>query len=71
MYNQVADACFQIGTGVDQIAVHNVPFVWDGKGDRDQQAALAVAKYIGDHNATEGRPITLLWVTCKAEKDWG
>jgi hypothetical protein len=69
MYNQIADACFQVGTGVDQIVVRNIPFIWDGKSDRDQQGALAVAYYIGKHDATEGKPITLLWVSCREDKD--
>lgn len=62
MFSQIADACFQIGTSENTITVRNIPFEWDGRSDRDLAGAYAVAIYIGEHKATEGKPISLMWV---------
>jgi hypothetical protein len=69
MYKQIAEACFRFDGTDDTITVDNVPFTWDGVADRDIAGAQAVAQYISNHNLTEGKPITLLWVSCKGVKE--
>ena len=67
MTNHLATACFQVGTSDTNITISNVPFTWDHTKDRDEQAAYAVASYIGEHNLTDGKPVTLIFVeTSKA-----
>lgn len=62
-YPQSASACFQIGCGDETVTVEGVPFDWNPEaGDRDSQAALAVAKWIGENGASHGKPVTLIWV---------
>ena len=62
-YPQSANACFAIN-GTDQnVTIEGVPFDWNPEaGDRDSQAALAVAKWIGENGASHGKPVTLIWV---------
>ena len=68
-FEQIASAGFEIGCGPETIKVEGVPYTWDPeKGDRDSQAAYAVALYIGEHNLTKGKPVTLLWTTSKTNK---
>ena len=63
-FNQVASAEFQIGSGTDTVKVEGVPYTWNPEqGDRDSQAAYAVASYIGENNISEGKPVTLIWVS--------
>ena len=65
MFQQIADACFQIGTSEDTVTVSNIPFIWDGRSDRDMVGAYAVAEYIGVHKLSHGKPVSLLWVACR------
>lgn len=70
IFEQLASAGFQIGTGNETVTVEGVPFTWDSKqGDRDNQAAYAVACYIGKFNLSKGKPVTLQWVSSKPVKD--
>jgi hypothetical protein len=65
-FQQTASACFQIGTSDETVTVEGVPFEWvPAQGERDMQAAYAVAKWIGENNASRGKPVTLIWVSCK------
>ena len=62
-FEQVASAEFQIGAGIDTVTVEGVPYSWNPEqGDRDSQAAHAVASYIGENNISKGKPVTLIWV---------
>ena len=64
MFEQLASAEFQIGTTEKTVTVENVPYVWDSSmGSRDEQAAYAVASYIGENNVSHGKPVTLRWVS--------
>ena len=64
MFEQLASAEFQMGTTEKTVTVENVPYVWDSSlGSRDEQASYAVAFYIGEHQLTEGKPVTLRWVS--------
>lgn len=68
-FAQKASAEFEIGCGPETIKVDGVPYTWcPEKGDRDSQAAYAVALYIGENNLTKGKPITLMWVTSEPNK---
>lgn len=63
-FQQLASAEFQIATGTETITVENVPFTWDAsKTSRDEQATYAVALYIGENKLTDGKPVTLRWVS--------
>ena len=63
LFPQLAWAEFQIGTSDQTITVKDVFYVWDAsKGERDAQASFAVAEYIGAHNMTGGKPVTLICV---------
>ena len=63
-FPRYASAEFQIGTGNETITVENVPCEWNpAKGDMDSQCVLAVATYIGEHNLTHGKPVTLIWTS--------
>lgn len=65
-FEQLASAEFQIGTGSETITVENVPYKWHSdKTSRDEQAAYAVALYIGENNLTKGKPVTLHWVSSR------
>ena len=66
MFEQLASAEFQIGSTEKTVTVEHVPYTWDSnRGGRDEQAAYAVVSYIGEHRLTEGKPITLRWVSSK------
>jgi hypothetical protein len=68
-FEQTASAEFQIGVGSMTVKVEGVPYTWDSKqGDRDTQAAYAVACYIGEHNLSNGKPVSLLWVSSTPRK---
>ena len=61
-YPQSANACFQIGCGDETVTVEVVPFDWNPEhGDRDSQAALAVAKWFGENERSD-LALTLIWV---------
>ena len=63
-FKQVASAEFQIGSGNGTVKVEGVPYEWNPEqGGRDSQAAYAVASYIGENNISEGKPVTLIWVS--------
>lgn len=62
-YTRLASAEFVIGTSDQRITVKNVPFAWTPPGNMDQQATFAAASYIGEHNLTNGKPVTLVWVS--------
>ena len=65
-FKQIASAEFQIGTGTDTVTIEGVPYEWNPEqGDRDSQAAFAVASYIGENNISDGKPVTLVWVSSK------
>jgi hypothetical protein len=72
-FHQLASAEFQIGVSDTTVKVEGIPYVWDRHLiDRDKEAAYAVACYIGKHNLSQGKPITLLWVSSKPNnKDKG
>jgi len=64
-----ASACFQIGCTDQTVTVEGVPFDWSSEvGDRDSQAAFAVATWIGENNASHGKPVTLIWVEAGPRK---
>ena len=66
-FKQTASAEFQIGCGSDTVTVEGVQYIWNPEqGDRDSQAAYAVASYIGENNVSSGKPITLRWVSSSA-----
>lgn len=72
LYEQTASAEFLIGEGSATLKVEGVPYLWDsGLGNRDSQASYAVARYIGKHSLSQGKPITLLWVSSKPAKRKG
>ena len=63
-FKQVASAEFQIGSGNGTVTIEGVPYTWDpSQGDRDSQAAYAVASYIGENKLSWGKPVTLIWVS--------
>ena len=69
-FPQTASACFQIGCSDQTVTVEGVPFDWNpDNGDRDSQAALAVATWIGENNASHGKPVTLIWVEAGPRKE--
>jgi hypothetical protein len=69
-YPQIATASFQIGCSDETVTVGGVPFDWNpDNGGRDEQAAFAVAEWIGKNNASHGKPVTLIWVECGPRKD--
>jgi len=61
-YPQSASACFAIN-GTDQnVTIEGVPFDWNPEhGDRDSQAAFAVAKWFGENERSD-LALTLIWV---------
>jgi len=68
-FPQTASACFQIGCSDETVTVEGVPYDWNPEaGDRDSQAAFAVAKWIGENNASHGKPVTLIWVSSSTRK---
>lgn len=68
-FPQTASACFQIGCSEQTVTVEGVPFEWvPEQGERDAQASYAVAKWIGENNASNGKPVTLIWVTSSPRK---
>jgi hypothetical protein len=62
-FKQKASACFAIAGTDNNVTVKGVPYEWNpAQGARDSQAAVAVARYIGENNLTEGRGLALIWV---------
>lgn len=67
-FTQTASACFAIG-GTDQnVTIEGIAFDWNPEsGDRDMQAATAVARWFGE-NCDATVSLTLIWVTCSPVK---
>ena len=63
-YPQIASACFAID-GTDQtVTIEGVAFDWNPEaGDRDMQAATAVARWFGENERSDVS-LALVWVTC-------
>ena len=68
MIDSVASACFVI-EGTDQdVTIEGVPFTWiPENGDRDMQAAAAVAQWFGNNERSDVS-LTLIWVSCESAK---
>jgi hypothetical protein len=63
-FPRYASAEFAFGTGGQRVKIENVPCDWNpATGDMDSQCALAVARYVGTHELTQGLPVTLVWVS--------
>jgi hypothetical protein len=63
-FPQIASACFTIDGEGQDVTIEGVSFDWNPEaGDRDMQAATAVAKWFGE-NVSAAVGLTLLWVTC-------
>ena len=67
-YPMTASACFEIvGTGQD-VTIEGVPFDWNpAAGDRDMQAARAVATWFGENERADVSLI-LIWVSTGPRK---
>lgn len=67
-FPQTANACFAIN-GTDQtVTLEGVPFDWNPAiGDRDVQAATAVATWFGN-NVDASVTLTLIWVESAPRK---
>ena len=67
-FPQTASACFAIGDTDQNVTIEGVAFDWNPEaGDRDMQAATAVAKWFGE-NCDATVTLTLIWVTCSPVK---
>lgn len=63
-FPRYASAEFAFGNDNQRVTIKNVPHDWvPADGDMDSQSAFAVATYIGENNLTQGKPVTLVWVS--------
>lgn len=67
-FPQTVSACFTLGDTDQNVTIEGVAFDWSPEaGNRDIQAATAVAKWFGENERSDLN-LTLIWVTCSPVK---
>ena len=68
MFDQLASVEFSFGNEVQTVKVENVPFVWNGRDDRDIAALSVCAAYVLDKTIIAA-PLRPIWVEVSAPKN--